>query len=276
MSQVYGRQQDLVKSGAVVKRVADGFGFLEGPAPDNNGNIYFTDIPNDRIYRLTPEENIELFIDASGRANGLRIDQDGNLIVCEMANRRVTRIDANGQVSVLAEQLGGLRFNSPNDLWIAPDGGIYFSDPRYGPTNDKEMSGDHVYYISPDRTNVIRVADGLIRPNGLIGTPDGRLLYIADHGAGKTYVYRRGEGGLLFDRQLFVAHGSDGMTMDTMGNVYLTGQDITIYDPDGVSVGSIAVPEAPSNLTFGGPEGTTLFITARTSLYAIEMVIMGQ
>lgn len=273
---VYGQQPDLVKPGAVVKRVADGFGFLEGPTADSDGNIYFTDIPNDRIHRLTPGRRVETFVEASGRANGLRVDQDGSLIVCEMGNRRVTRIDATGQVSVLAEELGGRRFNSPNDLWIDPDGGIYFSDPRYGPTDDKEMSGDHVYYIAPDRASVVRVADGLVRPNGLVGTPDGRLLYIADQGAGRTYVYRRGKGGTLSDRRLFVAHGSDGMTMDEMGNVYLTGQDITIYDPDGESVGSIAVPETPANLSFGGPDGTTLFITARTSLYAIEMTVTGQ
>ena len=273
---VYGQQPDLVKPGAVVKRVADGFGFLEGPTADSQGNIYFTDIPNDRIHRLTPGRRVETFVEASGRANGLRVDQDGSLIVCEMGNRRVTRIDATGQVSVLAEELGGRRFNSPNDLWIDPDGGIYFSDPRYGPTDDKEMSGDHVYYIAPDRASVVRVADGLVRPNGLVGTPDGRLLYIADHGAGRTYVYRRGTGGTLSDRRLFVAHGSDGMTMDEMGNVYLTGQDVTIYDPDGESVGSIAVPETPANLSFGGQDGTTLFITARTSLYAVEMTVTGQ
>ncbi len=275
-AQVYGQTPDLVKPGAVVTRVADGFGFLEGPTADRDGNIYFTDIPNDRIHRLTPGRRVETFVEASGRANGLRVDQDGSLIVCEMGNRRVTRIDATGQVSVLAEELGGRRFNSPNDLWIDPDGGIYFSDPRYGPTDDKEMTGDHVYYIAPDRASVVRVADGLVRPNGLVGTPDGRLLYIADHGAGRTYVYRRGEGGALSDRRLFVEHGSDGMTMDAMGNVYLTGQDITIYDPDGESVGSIAVPETPANLSFGGPDGTTLFITARTSLYAVEMTVTGQ
>ena len=273
---VYGQQPDLVKPGAVVKRVADGFGFLEGPTADSQGNIYFTDIPNDRIHRLTPGRRVETFVEASGRANGLRVDQDGSLIVCEMGNRRVTRIDATGQVSVLAEELGGRRFNSPNDLWIDPDGGIYFSDPRYGPTDDKEMSGDHVYYIAPDRASVVRVADGLVRPNGLVGTPDGRLLYIADHVAGRTYVYRRGTGGTLSDRRLFVAHGSDGMTMDEMGNVYLTGQDVTIYDPDGESVGSIAVPETPANLSFGGQDGTTLFITARTSLYAVEMTVTEQ
>jgi gluconolactonase len=179
-------------------------------------------------------------------------------------------------VSVLAEELGGRRFNSPNDLWMDPDGGIYFSDPRYGPADDKEMTGDHVYYITPDRASVIRVADGLVRPNGLVGTPDGRQLYIADHGAGRTYVYRRAEDGTLSDRRLFVAQGADGMTMDQMGNVYLTGDDITIYDPDGKSVGSIAVPETPSNLSFGGPDGTTLFITARTSLYAVQMNVTGQ
>ncbi len=176
----------------------------------------------------------------------------------------------------MAEGLEGRRFNSPNDLWIDPDGGIYFSDPRYGQDDDKEMDGDHVYYISPDRVSVQQVTDDLVRPNGIVGTTDGSRVYVADEGSGRTYVYTRTEDGSLTNKQLFVAQGADGMTMDERGNVYLTGPDITIYNPGGEPVGSIAVPEAPANLTFGGPDGTTLYITARTSLYSVEMTVRGQ
>jgi gluconolactonase len=122
----------------------------------------------------------------------------------------------------------------------------------------------------------LQVTDDLVRPNGIIGTMDGTRLYIADHGAGRTYVYTRAHDGTLQEKRLFVPQGSDGMAMDERGNVYLTGSDITVYNPRGESVASIAVPEPPANLTFGGPDRTTLFITARTSLYALEMAVTGQ
>ena len=266
----------LVAPGARVERIASGFGFVEGPAADADGALYFTDIPNNRIHRWTAEGGLTTYREDSGRANGLRFDRDGALIACEMGNRRVTATDAEGGVRVLAERYDGSRFNSPNDLWIDPQGGIYFSDPRYGPEDDLEMDGHHVYYLTPDRTEIMRVADDLERPNGIIGAPDGTRVYIADHGGGRTYVYTPAPDGTLADKRLFVEQGSDGMTMDEMGNVYLTGEDVTAYAPDGDVVGSIALPEAPANLTFGGPDRTTLFITARTSVYAVEMIVSGQ
>ena len=270
------QELDLVAPGARVEQLADGFGFVEGPAADPDGTLYFSDIPNGRIHRWTPAQGVTTFRDQSGGANGLRFDLDGNLVVCEMGNRRGTVIDPRGGTTVLAERFEDHRFNSPNDLWVDPKGGIYFSDPRYGATDDEEINGYHVYYITPDRNDVRRVADDLERPNGIIGTPDGGRVYIADHGAGRTYVYTPTSDGGLSDKRLFVAQGADGMTMDERGNVYLTGQDITVYSPDGTAVASIAVPETPANLAFGGPDGTTLFITARTSLYALEMTVTGQ
>ena len=275
---VDAQQNPLVAPGAQVQRIRGGFGFLEGPAADPDGALYFTDIPNERVHRWTADGGLTTVRESSGRANGLRFDLDGNLLVCEMGNRRITEIDVagSGDVTVLAERYEGRRFNSPNDLWVDPKGGIYFSDPRYGSTDDQEITGYHVYYISPDRSEVRRVADDLVRPNGIVGTPDGSRLYVADHGAGRTFAYTPLEDGSLTNKQLFAEQGADGMSMDEMGNVYLTGEDITIYSPAGDPVGSIAVPEAPANLTFGGPRGTTLFITARTSLYAVEMTVTGQ
>lgn len=267
---------DLIAPGARVERLATSFGFVEGPAADPDGALYFSDIPNGRIHRWDPTQGVTTFRDDSGRANGLRFDLDGNLVVCEMGNRQVTATDARGETTVVADRFEGLRFNSPNDLWVDPRGGIYFTDPRYGSTDDQEITGEHVYYVTPDRSQVRQVTDDLERPNGIIGTPDGGQIYIADHGAGRTYVYTPTDDGTLTDKRLFVAQGSDGMTLDERGNVYLTGQDITIHSPDGTTVASIAVPETPANLTFGGPDGTTLFITARTSLYALEMTITGQ
>ena len=266
----------LVVPGATVRRLATGFGFLEGPAADPDGNLFFTDIPNERIHRWSLPDGVTLFHERSGRANGLRFDLDGNLLVCEMGNRRVTSIDPRGVLTILADRFEGHRFNSPNDLWVDPRGGIYFSDPRYGAIDDQEIDGYHVYYIHPDRARILQVTSDLVRPNGLIGTPDGSRVYIADHGGGRTYTYTPNPDGTLSNKRLFVAQGSDGMAMDERGNVYLTGQDVTIYNPDGEPISSIAIPEAPANLAFGGMEGTTLFITARTSLYAVEMTVTGQ
>ena len=266
----------LVAPGATVRRLATGFGFLEGPAADPDGNLFFTDIPNERIHRWSPPNGVTIFHEGSGRANGLRFDLDGNLLVCEMGNRRVTSIDPRGVLTILADRFEGHRFNSPNDLWVDLKGGIYFSDPRYGAIDDQEIDGYHVYYIEPDQARILQVTSDLVRPNGLIGTPDGSRVYIADHGGGRTYTYTPNPDGTLSNKRLFVAQGSDGMAMDERGNVYLTGQDVTIYNPDGEPISSIAIPEVPANLTFGGAEGTTLFITARTSLYAVEMTVTGQ
>ena len=266
----------LIAPGAAVRRLATGFTFLEGPAADGYGNVYFTDIPNERIHRWTPGEGVTVFREDSGRANGLRFDLDGRLLVCEMGRRRVTAIDVDGVVTVLADRYDGRRLNSPNDLWVDPLGGVYFTDPRYGAADDLDLTGNHVYYVTPDGQTVIQVTVDLVRPNGVVGTSDGSRLYVADHGGGRTYAYDIASDGRLRNRRLFVAQGSDGMTLDARGNVYLTGDDVTIYNPGGNPVGSIAVPEPPANLAFGGVDGTTLFITARTSLYTVEMTVTGQ
>ena len=276
VSPASAQESPLVAPGATIERVATGFSFLEGPAADADGALYFTDIPNNRIHRRSPADGVRTIVESSGGANGLRFDADGNLIVCEMGARQVTAVSPRGERLVLADRFEGSQFNSPNDLWIDPKGGIYFTDPRYGATDDQEIDGYHVYYIAPDRSEVRRVADDLVRPNGIVGTPDGARIYVADHGAGRTYVYTRADDGSLADRRLFVAQGADGMTMDDQGNLYLTGPDITVYNPAGDAISSIAVPEPPADLTFGGPDGTTLFITARTSLYALELLVSGQ
>jgi len=275
-TQLNAQRPLLVVQGGTVRRIADGFGFVEGPAADSDGNLYFSDIPRERIYRWNPRSGIDTFQEETGGANGLRFTPDGQMLVCEMSSRRVTAIDSSGRVSVVAATFEGRRFNSPNDLWIDPIGGIYFTDPRYGSDENREIDGDHVYYISPDRTTIRRVVNDLVRPNGITGTLDGSRVYVADHGAGQTFSYRPSADGSLEDKRLFAMQGSDGMTVDELGNVYLTGQDITVYNPNGDQIGSIAVPETPANLTFGGEDGKTLFITARTSLYALAMNVTGQ
>ncbi len=265
---------DLVASAEAVQ-VAGGFAFTEGPARDAEGNVYFSDIPNNRIHVFTVKGRLETPREDSGGANGLRFDAEGRLVACEGGSRRLTRQAADGAISTLAEQFEGKRLNSPNDLWIDPSGGIYFTDPRYGDTANQEIDGYHVYYLAPDQS-LRRAADDFVKPNGIVGTPDGKTLYIADAGDGKIYRYRIGEAGTLEDKTLFVEQGSDGMILDEKGNLYITTDAVHIYSPDGAHLGSIRTAERPANVAFGGADGRTLFITARTSLYAIRMQVTGQ
>lgn len=258
-----------------VEKLAGGFRFTEGPAADAEGNIFFTDIPNNRIHKWSLDGVLSTFRENSGGANGLFFDKEGNLLVCEGGNRRVVSIDPQGKVTVLVDKYDNKRLNSPNDLWIDPKGGFYFTDPRYGRRDDLEQDGEHVYYLAPDRKELIRVIDDMIRPNGVIGTPDGKLLYVADHGANETYVYAIHTDGTLLDKKLFAPEGSDGMTMDSGGSVYLTGRAVSVYDSAGNKIETIEVPERPANVCFGGKDKQMLFITARTSLYSVRMRVKG-
>jgi gluconolactonase len=258
-----------------VEKLADGFKFTEGPAADVEGNILFTDIPNNRIHKWSLDGMLSTFRENSGGANGLFFDKDGNLLACEGVNRRLVSIDPQGKVTVLVDKYDNKRLNSPNDLWIDPKGGVYFTDPRYGPRDDLEQDGEHVYYLYPNRKNLIRVIEDMIRPNGVIGTPDGKLLYVADHGANETYVYTINTDGTLSDKKLFAPEGSDGMTMDSGGSVYLTGRAVSVYDSAGNKIKTIEIPEQPANVCFGGKDKQMLFITARTSLYSVWMRVKG-
>jgi len=269
------RGKSLVAAGAEVKMLVNNFQFTEGPAGDAVGDVYFTDIPNNRIIKWSLDGTPTVFIDNSGGANGLYFDKDGNLLACQGEARRLVSISPKGVVTVLADEYRGKKFNSPNDLWIDPKGGVYFSDPRYGNREGMEQTGEHVYYLTPDHKTIVRVISDMVRPNGLIGTPDGTTLYVADAGAGKTYAYQINKSGTLTGRRLFASEGSDGMTIDNKGNVYLTGKAVAVYNKNGKKIDEIQVPEEPANVTFAGKDNSTLFITARTSLYAVDMQVKG-
>ena len=268
--------EGLIAPGAKVELLADGFAFTEGPARDAQGNIYFTDIPNERIHKWSVDGKLTTFREKTGRANGLYFGRRGNLLACEGGNRRVTSISPEGKVTVLAGSYKGKKFNSPNDLWIDPHGGVYFTDPRYGTPEGMEQDGFHVYYLPPGRKQLVRVLDDLVKPNGVVGTADGKLLYVADAGDGKTYVYRIRPDGSLTDRKLIAPVGSDGMTLDAKGNLYLARGAVRVYGPDGKRIAAIEVPESPANVCFGGKDRRTLFITARKGLYSIRMKVRGQ
>jgi gluconolactonase len=267
----------LIAPGAKVKKVQSGFTFTEGPAADAEGNIYFTDIPNQKILRWSYKDgSITVYRQESGQANGLMFNGEGHLIICEMANKRVTLDDMKGNITVLADNYKGEELHMPNDLWIDPGGGIYFSDfTMLAPTSDPKETLQ-VYYIPPDNSGLIRATDNLVAPNGLIGTPDGKNLYIADMGAGKIWRYKIQPDGILNDQQILCEQGSDGMALDEKGNVYTTGDTaIQIYNQDGKKIEEIVIPERPSNMSFGGKERKTLFITARSSVYTLDMTVRG-
>jgi gluconolactonase len=253
-----------------VRLLVGGFKFTEGPAADVTGNIFFTDIPNNRIHKWSPEGVLSTFRENSGGANGLKFDKLGNLLVCEGGNRRLTSIDPRGRVTVLADKYDDKPLNSPNDLWIDPRGGVYFTDPRYGNRDDMQQGGEHVYYLAPDRKALLRVISDMTRPNGIVGTPDGKLLYVADHGVNKTFVYAIKPDGTLSGKRLFAPEGFDGMALDAEGNVYLAGRGVSVFSSTGKKLGMMEVPETTSNVCFGGGDRRTLFITAGTSLYTIH------
>lgn len=261
----------VVAEGAKVEKLAGGFKFTEGPAADAEGNIFFTDIPNNRIHKWTLDGKLITFDQDSGGANGLFFDKNGNLLVCEGGRRRVVSISRAGRRKVLADRYDNKQLNSPNDLWADPKGGIYFTDPRYGDRSGMEQGGEYVYYLSPDRKKLSRIIDDMVRPNGVIGTADGKTLYVADHGVGKTFEYSINEDGTLSNKKPFAPEGSDGMTIDNEGNIYLTTNVVAVYNKEGEKIETIEVPEQPANVCFGGKDKRTLFITARTSLYSVRM-----
>jgi len=270
-----GAQPSVVADGAKVEKLAGGFKFTEGPAADAKGNIFFTDIPNNRIHKWSLDGKLSTFRENSGGANGLYFDKKGNMLVCEGGGRRLVSINPKGEVTELAAKYQNKKFNSLNDLWIDPKGGVYFTDPRYGRRDNLDQDGEHVYYLSPDRKSIVRVIDDMVRPNGIIGTRKGKRLYVTDHGGKKTFVYTINKDGMLSNKKLFAPEGSDGMTIDNEGNIYLTTNVVAVYNKKGKKIETIKIPEGPANVTFGGKDKKMLFITARTSLYSVRMRVKG-
>jgi gluconolactonase len=268
--------------GAHLEKLAGGFDFTEGPAADSAGNVFFTDQPNDRILRWRADDGaVSDWLKPAGRSNGTYFDRAGNLLTCADEKNELWSIAPDKTVTVLVKDFGGRLLNGPNDLWLRPDGGIYFTDPLYPRPYWKrdpamQQPGRYVYFLSGDRKVLKAVATDLTQPNGIVGTPDGKTLYVADIDASRTYAYAVARDGSLTGKRLFCEMGSDGMTLDEEGNVYLTGHGVTVFDKRGRRIETIDVPEEwTANVTFGGRDGRLLFVTASKGIYGLRMRVRG-
>lgn len=271
----------IAAPGAKLRLLADSFKFTEGPATDKEGNVFFTDQPNNRIMEWSVEGKLSTFMSDSGRSNGMYFDRSGNLYACADLNNQLWEIDpATKKVTVLVKDYQGKKLNGPNDVWVRPDGGIYITDPfykrDYWTRGGMEQPGQYVYYLTPDHKKLTPVIEDMKQPNGIVGTPDGKRLYVADIGGNKTYVYSINQDGTLSDKKLFVDMGSDGMTIDNEGDIYLTGKGVTVFNAKGEKIDYIPIDKPwTGNIKFGGKDRKTLFITASDSLYSLRTRVHG-
>jgi len=273
--------KDIVADGAVLTKISNDFTFTEGPAVDSKGDVYFTDQPNNRIMKYSTNGELTTWMQPSGRSNGMYFDKDDRLWSCADEKNELWIIDRSQEVEVLLDSYNGGKLNGPNDLWIAPDGGVFFTDPFYKrPWWDRDTTqqdGQCVYYLSPDGGELKRIVEDLKQPNGIIGTSNGQLLYIADIGDNKTYQYKIEADGQLSGKTLFCEKGSDGMTIDDQGNIYLTHRGgVFVYNKKGDPIRQIEVDEPwTANVCFGGKDMKTLFVTAKTAFYSLRMNVKG-
>lgn len=271
----------ILPEGSKVELIKDGFKFTEGPALSPDGRIFFSDIPNNRIHVYDPkDQSVNIHREDTGGANGLMFDANGALIACEGSNRLVSRQAPQAGVETVAEAFDGKKLNSPNDLDIDAKGGIYFTDPRYGKNDDREIDVEAVYYVSPDGAVVTQVAKDFVKPNGIALSPDKKTLYVADNGSGKLHAYDvNAEDGSLSNGRVIseAAPVSDGICLDTKGNIYVTVKDegVKVFAPDGKHIGTISTPEPPANCAFGAKGTKTLYITARTGFYKVVLGVDG-
>lgn len=272
--------ETVVAPGAKLEKLAGDFLFTEGPTCDAAGNLFFVDQPNDRIMEWSKEGKLSVFLQPSGRANGMCFDAKGNLIACADEHNQLWSIAPDKAVTVLVTNFEGHYLNGPNDVWVAPDGGMYLTDPFYKRKwwdhDTMALTNEEVFYLSPDRKKLERVTDDLKKPNGITGTPDGKKLFVSDIRSGQTWSYDIQPDGSLTNKTFFCALGSDGMTIDAEGNLYLTGKGVTVFDKSGKQIDHIDVPEKwAANVCIGGKDHQTLFITATESLYSIQLRVKG-
>lgn len=268
---------DIVSPGEP-ERIAADLQFTEGPVWHPDGYLLFSDIPADTIYKWTPDGALEKFRSPSGNSNGLTLDNQGRLVACEHGNRRVSRIESDGTVVVVADKYQGKRLNSPNDVVVKSDGSIYFTDPPYGvQPEERELDFQGVYRITPGGALTL-LADDFEKPNGLAFSPDEKILYVDDTERRHVRAFDVQPDGTLSNSRVFAElgeHRPDGMKIDVNGNIYVTASFVWVFDSTGKHLGNITTPDAPANCAFGGPDNKDLFITARPSIYRVKLKVAG-
>lgn len=265
---------------AKVEKIAGGLMFTEGPVWINaeGGYLVFSDIPANELKRWDAKGGVKTFRANSGQANGNTLDLQGRLVTAEHSGR-VSRTEKNGTVVALAERVDGKRLSSPNDVVVKSDGSIWFTDPDYGlGQRTKETLGNYVYRIAPNGTTITTVVTHMERPNGLCFSPDERILYVADAGRPvQIRAFAVNANGTLSNSRAFVTldNGApDGIRCDQAGRVWSSsGDGVQVFLPNGVRVARILLPESAANLAWGGPTGRTLYMTARTSLFAVDTLV---
>lgn len=278
----FDNDSDIVAAGTKPKLISNQFLFTEGPTADKEGNVFFTDQPNNKIWKYGTDGKLTIFMDSVGRSNGLYIDKDGNMIACADEHNQLWLIQTNGTKKALVTNYKGHILNGPNDVWKSPAGNTYFTDPYFQRdywtrTKPDSLLGGERLYLLPKNKKQIQIADSsLVKPNGVVGTPDGKRLYVADIGGWKLYSFTINKNGTLSNRQLFANEGGDGITLDNRGNVYVAGKGVTVYNSRGQKIKHIDVPEKwTANVCFGGVNRNILFITASTAIYTLETLVTG-
>ncbi|MCR4604326.1 MAG: SMP-30/gluconolactonase/LRE family protein [Prevotella sp.] len=278
----HAHSNDIVAEGEAPVKISGSYSFTEGPAADAKGNVFFTDQPNNRIYRWDCESGeITLFTDQSGRSNGMYFDANGDLIACTDMDNQLWSFDMQGHARMLIADYRGKLLNGPNDVWIAKDGSCYLTDPYFrrdywtrSPERQQPVEG--LYYLAAGDTQLVMLDSTLSQPNGIVGTPDGKQLYVAEAKADRILKYDILADGSLSNRQVFANMGSDGMTIDDRGNIYLTGDGVTVFDKDGHQIAHFPIPEDwTANVCFGGKDRNILFITASESVYTLKTLVHG-
>jgi gluconolactonase len=281
----------LVDEHAEVERVATGFTFTEGPIWMPDGSLHFSDMPADKRRRWHPDEGVTVLRDPSNKCNGMTRDDDGNLIVCEHVTSSVVRESPDGGRETLATHWGEKELNAPNDVIVARDGSILFSDPTYGRMpvfgleREQELDFQGVYRIPAGGGDLELLVDDFEQPNGLCFSPDESLLYVNDTARAHIRVFDVGPGHRLSNGRVFaegigdgvIEHGVvDGMKMDELGDVYVTGPEgVWVYGSDGEQLGVIKVPEGVGNVNWGDQDWKSLYIAASTSIYRVRMQVAG-
>jgi gluconolactonase len=283
----------VVALNATVEQVATGFIFAEGPIWMPDGSLHFSDMPGDKRRRWHPEDALTILKDPCNRSNGMTLDNDGNLIVCEHVTSRVVRETPDGATEVVASHYGGRELNSPNDVIVTSDGSIVFTDPDFGRTipavgleRPLELDFRGVFRVPPDGSELQLLASDFMTPNGLCASPDENRLYVNDSVAAHVRVFDVGPGFQLTGGEVFaegigdsadVAAGEpDGMKCDELGNVLVTGPGgVWIFNPEGERLGIIEVPENVNNMNWGGSDWKTLYLAATTSIYRVRMNVAG-